>query len=391
MKSSTDSVTSMPASPRTAAVIVCAGKGERTGLSYNKVFYNLGHKTVIETVLDAFTASSVGKVTLVAASDDLARIKELVKPYSNVSVCTGGATRAESVKNGLRAVKDCDIVVIHDGARPFIRPNLIDASIESAEKYGSGILAVPATDTIKEVSDGVVVRSLARQGLYNIQTPQTFKYDDIKKAYDSVSGTFTDDAEVFERAGFTPHIVLGSYDNTKITTEYDLVKSTPHGVKIGIGFDLHRLVKSRPLIIGGVEIAYEKGLEGHSDADVLTHAITDALLSAAGLPDIGVLFPDNDPSLLNISSLILLDRVADELRMHNFSINNISAVIIAQKPKMAGHIEAMRNTLAKHLGIGKDSINISATTTETLGVTGKGKAIAASASCLLSEQYETKD
>lgn len=388
MKSSTDSVTPAIDLSRVAAVIVCAGKGERTGLSYNKIFYNLGHKTVLETVLDAFTASSVGKIVLVAAPDDTARIKDLIKPYPSVTVCKGGATRTDSVKNGLNAVKDCDIVAIHDGARPFIRPELIDESVRSAIRFGSGILAVPATDTIKEVSDGKIIKSLARQGLYNVQTPQTFRYDDIKKAYATVSGTFTDDAEVFERAGFTPHTVLGSYDNIKITTEYDLIKATPRGAKIGIGFDLHRLVKKRPLIIGGIKIDHEKGLEGHSDADVLTHAIMDALLSAAGLPDIGVLFPDNDPSLLNISSLVLLDRVVTAVRERDYSINNISAVIIAQKPKMASHIDAMRNTLAKHLNIAADSINISATTTETLGVTGKGKAIAASASCMLSEKYD---
>lgn len=385
MRSSTET-TAISSSDRIAAVILCAGKGERTGLSYNKVFYHLGQKTVLEHVLDAFSESCVKRLILVAAQDELSQIKELTKSYPAVAVCKGGASRAESVKNGLKAIKDCDIVVIHDGARPFIRSELIDASVESAAKHGSGVLAVPATDTIKEVSGDTVVRSLDRRRLYNMQTPQTFKYAEILKAYTDADGEYTDDAEVYERAGFTPHIVEGSYDNIKITTGYDLIRFAPVGSKIGIGFDVHRLVKNRPLILGGVEINYDKGLDGHSDADVLTHAIMDALLSAAGLPDIGVLFPDNDAALLNVSSLKLLDKVLEALTERKYRIQNISAVIIAQKPKLANYITNIRETLAARLHSETERINVSATTTEMMGIVGKGKAIAASASCILSEQ-----
>ncbi len=390
MKSSVDSTFPRPAgsSCDVAAVIVCAGKGERTGLAYNKILYHIGRKTVIETVLDSFKKSVVGRIVLVVAQNDRDEISELVQDYPDVSICTGGATRTESVRNGLNAVGHCDIVVIHDGARPFVKPETIDASVASAIEYGSGIATVPAVDTIRQIADDGASHTLPRDTLFNVQTPQTFRYAQIKGAYDGVDGVFTDDAEIYERAGFVPRMVDGAYDNVKITTAQDLVKRLPDGMRIGIGFDVHRLTEGRPLILGGVNIPYERGLLGHSDADVLTHAIMDALLSAAGLPDIGVLFPDDAPELEGISSLILLDRVALRVAQSGKTIVDISAVVMAQKPKLAAHIEDIRATLAARLGIETGAVNVSATTTEMLGIIGKGDAIAASAACLLTESYD---
>lgn len=390
MKSSTNSADS--SAVKTTAIILCAGRGERTGLTYNKILYNIGHKTVIETTLDAFSQSNVDDILLVVSPDDKAEIKKLCKPYGNVKLCLGGSTRTESVANGLKAIKRCDIVVIHDGARPFISSELIDKTVQSAIQYGSGILAVPTIDTIKQANEQLTVtKSLRRSSLYNIQTPQTFRYDEIKRAYDNIDEQkqHTDDGEVYEQAGYEPKLVIGSYDNTKITTCNDLVKNLPNGLKIGIGFDVHKLVKNRPLILGGTTIEYEKGLLGHSDADALTHAIMDALLSAALLPDIGVLFPDTDPKYLNASSIKLLQSVTQKVLDCGYTINNVSAVIIAQKPKMAKHIFTIRQTLADAMGIAVDQINVSATTTEMLGIVGRGKAIASSASCLLSKQNAT--
>ncbi len=365
------------------AVIVCAGRGKRTGLTYNKILYNLGHKTVIETTLDKFMQAHIDKTVLVIAPDDEPSINNIIKDYQNVSACYGGKTRAESVFNGLKALVGCDIAVIHDGARPFVDANTIDESIASAIRFGSGIVAVPAVDTIKEVSGDRIVRSIPRSGLYNMQTPQTFRYDEILSAYNSVSGQFTDDAEIYEKAGFSPRIVSGSYDNIKITTQNDLLRTLPSSMRIGIGFDVHRLVDDRPLILGGVRIDYPKGLYGHSDADVLTHAIMDAILSAADLPDIGVLFPDTADEFENISSMVLLDRALELAKSKGLEINNISCVIIAQKPRLAGIIPSIRKSLAERLGIETNRINISATTTENLGVVADGNAIASSASCLL--------
>lgn len=383
MSSVTEFLESFPPEISVGAVIVCAGRGERTGLSYNKILYNLGQKTVLETVLDKFAATPVTQVMLVVKPEDVKSIQTLTQSYSNISMCYGGASRAQSVLNGLKSMKPCDIVVIHDGARPFIKAETINSSITSAIKYGSGIVAVPTVDTIKQVRNSKVIHSLARNGLYNIQTPQTFRYNEILNAYQSVSGMFTDDSEVYERAGYSPRIVIGEYDNKKITTQADLFRTLPDNMRIGIGYDVHRLVKKRPLILGGVNIPHTKGLLGHSDADVLTHAIMDSILSAAGFPDIGVLFPDNDPALLGISSLTLLERVLVLIRNNGFLINNVSAVIIAQEPKMAPYINDIRKSLAAKMEIGFERVNISATTTEDLGVIEGGNAIASSASCLL--------
>lgn len=375
---------------RVGAIVLCAGKGERTGLEYNKVLYVVGQKTVLETTLDSLFATEIERVVLVISHDDEAAIKPLLKPYRGVTAVYGGTTRTDSVRLGLRALSGCDIVVIHDGARPFVSPDTVAASIESAREFGSGIAAVPTVDTIKQAEDGMITRSLDRSILYNIQTPQTFRYADILDAYEKASGVFTDDSEVYAQAGYVPHIVRGTYDNIKITTPADLLKAAS-GVRIGIGYDLHRLVSGRPLVLGGVVIPHGKGLLGHSDADVLVHAVMDAMLSAADLPDIGVLFPDTDGSLEGISSMELLRRVTELIKFHGYSVGNVSAVVTAQEPKLAPYIGAICASLASAIGVKQYKINVSATTAERLGKIGKGKAIAASASCLLTENHGQTD
>lgn len=374
-----------------SAVIVCAGKGERTGLPYNKVLHVIGKKTVLETVLDTFTQTGIfDRITVVSSETDKPRIADIASRYDGVSVVIGGATRSESVLNGLLDYRS-DIVVIHDGARPYASAELIKRSIISAAKKGSGIAAVKCTDTVKRRTDDGKVISLPRSELYNTQTPQTFVYDRILEAYRKTEGAFTDDAEVYENAGFSPVLIDGEYENIKITTATDLMRELPGEYRIGAGFDVHRLVENRPLILGGTEIKYELGLLGHSDADVLTHAVMDALLSAAGCPDIGVLFPDTDDKYKGISSLLLLEQVVKLVDERGYDIKNISAVVAAQRPKLAPHILDIRATLAKTLGIDIERINISATTTEQLGLIGEGKAIAANATCLLSEKTPNEE
>ena len=368
------------------ALILCAGTGSRTGLSYNKLLHYLGQKTVLEYTLDAFSQSVVGALFLAVHPNDEEAVRALSAPYQNVHIVRGGDTRAASVRCGLAAIDEhggCEVVAIHDGARPFITPQVIDASIESAAKYGSGVVAVPAVDTIKEVKNGEIVGHLPREGLYAVQTPQSFAFSQISDAYARVEGSFTDDSEVFFRAGYTPKIVLGEYGNLKITSPTDLYRGAPAATRIGTGFDVHPLAAGRDLVLGGVKIEHEKGLMGHSDADVLVHAVMDALLSAANLPDIGVLFPDTDDAYKGIASTALLKEVC--ARIKPYAIGNISAVIMAQKPKMAPHIPAMRETLGRVMGIAAEQINISATTTEHLGIVGKEEGIAASATCLLYE------
>ncbi|MDE6294314.1 MAG: 2-C-methyl-D-erythritol 2,4-cyclodiphosphate synthase [Clostridiales bacterium] len=383
MKSKTDAC-----SPIVSAVIVCAGKGERSGLPYNKVLHHIGHKTVLEMTLDAFRLTKVRHITVVTSEVDISAIQEITAAYDDISVVLGGATRSESVFAGLNA-HACDIVLIHDGARPYVTPEIIDRAVDSAIQYGSGIAAVPSVDTVKRMRDGVA-HSLPRAELFNAQTPQAFRYTEILDAYKRAVGTFTDDAEVYESAGYSPRLVDGSYDNIKVTNPNDFI-TMPKSCRIGVGFDVHRLVENRKLILGGVTIDYKLGLLGHSDADVLTHAIMDALLSAANLPDIGVLFPDTDDKYLGISSITLLKEVLREVEQSGFKIGNISAVIIAQKPKLAPIIEDIRRSLAKALGIEITQINVSATTTENLGIIGEGNAIAASSSCILTENTDGKN
>lgn len=364
------------------ALILCAGIGSRTGLHYNKLLHYVGSKTILEITLDRFAQTKVDSVFLAINPQDEQKIRELIKPYKHIHLLYGGATRSESVRRGLDEISYCDIVVIHDGARPYVTPNVIDDSIESAIKYGSGIVAVPTVDTIKEVKNNEIVRSLSRAGLFNIQTPQSFAYSLIADAYNHVEGNFTDDSEVYERAGYVPKIVIGDYENVKVTAASDLFRGAPPRTKIGVGFDVHPLCIGYDLVLGGVKIPHSKGLKGHSDADVLIHAIMDALLSAAGMQDIGVLFPDTSPAYKGIASTVLLADVCERVK-RAYIIGNISAVIMAQKPKMSPYIPAMRQTLAKTMGIHPDQINISATTTESLGIVGNEKGIAASATCLL--------
>ena len=368
---------------KTCAMLLCAGTGSRTKLAYNKILHYIGKKTVLELTLDAFEKSDASDLLLVINPSDEVAIRELAAPYKNVRFTHGGNTRTESVRRGLEAIGESEFVAIHDGARPFVSPALINATIESAKKYGSGIAAVRSTDTVKEAENGTFIKSLSREKLWNVQTPQTFSLEQIKKAYNDINGDYTDDSEVYSLAGFSPKIVEGEYGNVKITTESDLYGFMPSTARIGTGFDVHELVTGRPLVLGGITVPHNKGLSGHSDADALAHAIMDALLSAAGLQDIGVLFPDTDKSTEGISSMLLLERVNEKIRAAGYEVGNISSVIMAQKPKLATHIQSMRQNLANELKIELSKINISATTTEHLGIIGEEKGIAASAVCIL--------
>lgn len=358
-------------------IIVCAGSASRSGLPFNKIFYPLGKKTVLDTVIDAFIP--FGRIILVAAAADFETLKQL---YPAHTVVLGGQSRTDSVKNGLAAAKGSHLVAIHDAARPFVSYTIIKDAFDCAEKTGSGIAAVKSTDAVC-AADGErqITQSLKKESLYNIQTPQCFRYDEICDAYTRVNGSYSDDSEVYALAGYTPRLTSGDYKNKKLTTPQDFVDFTPFSV-LGSGFDVHQLVAGRKLILGGVEIPFEKGLLGHSDADVLIHAAADAILSAAGEPDIGVLFPDNDNKYKNADSMIFLKEALVHLDKAGKKIASLSCVLIAQQPRLAGHIPAIRQKLAAALKTDAEKINISATTTEFLGIVGEGKAIAASAAVL---------
>ena len=311
------------------------------------------------------------KIIVACAPGEKQAFSEEFKDMPNVVITEGGATRSETVRRSL-ALCDCKITLVHDGARPFVSKELIESVIENASVYGCAVPCTPADVALKQ-KEGDKVKTLDRKGVLFVQTPQGFDTVQLKKAYESVPGDYADDSEVWERSGRKVHIVEGEAGNKKLTYADDFLPSD--NLRIGTGYDVHELTP------GGVKIPFEKGLSGHSDADVLAHAVMDAILSAAGLPDIGVLFPVNDSSLDGISSMILLDRVREKVT--DYEIINLSAVVMAEKPRLAEVIPVMRAKIADKLKIGFDAVNISATTTEKLGIVGEGRGMAASATVLM--------
>ena len=367
------------------AVILCGGSGTRMGAPINKTLLSVdGEKAVIKG-LRAFLQAADG-VVLVVRDGEQPLFEEALREagLSVHAMVPGGFDRQASALCGLKALpEECDIALIHDGARPFIRAEDIRAVIQSVKEKGSGVMAVKARDTIKEADEtGKVIRTLNRDVLFLMQTPQGFYVKDMLLAHENAKARYTDDAALMEAAGFPVHLVQGHYDNIKLTSPEDMNMQNALP-RIGHGYDVHRLTEGRPLIIGGVEIPHEMGLLGHSDADVALHALTDALLGAAGLPDIGHLFPDNDPAYKGISSLLLLERAMERIREKGYEVGNADVTIIAQAPKMAPHLENMKINTAHALGVSVDKINYKATTTEHLGFEGEKKGISAHAVALL--------
>ena len=367
------------------AIVVAAGASRRMG--FDKLSFRLpGGKTVLETSVAAFDAHPmVGQIVLVAGAN-LETCQALARRCSTPAVVVpGGETRADSVRNGLEAATGC-YLAIHDAARPFVSEELITAALEAAIRTGAAAPAVPVKDTVKVAApDGKVLSTPDRSTLFAVQTPQCFRLSLYRQALAAVQGErahlVTDDCSLFELAGIPVVLTQGSYANYKITTKEDLEGKSK--MRIGHGYDVHRLVENRKLILGGVEIPWEKGLLGHSDADVLLHAISDALLGAATLGDIGKHFPDTDPRYEGADSLMLLREVAALLREKGYSVCNIDATILCQAPKLAPHIQAMRQNIAGALSIPLDCVSVKATTEEHLGFTGEGLGIAAHAVALI--------
>ena len=386
-----------------SVIIPAAGLSKRMkGFPKRKPFIYLGKKPIIEHTLDIFKKiSAVKEIILVVNKKDLDSAKKYLE-QGIVKVIQGGAQRKDSVYNGIKYLKkDSDIILIHDGVRPFVTKDIILNSIKAAAEFGAAVVAVPVIPTIKRVDKyGFVASTLNREFLWDIQTPQAFRREIIVKAYENCKGdNITDDAMLVEKTGHKVKIVIGSYDNIKITTPKDLkmawfmgsgLKPDPINRAFGFGYDIHRLIKGRKLILGGVMVPHDRGLLGHSDADVLLHAVIDALLGAAGLGDIGRHFPDTDKKYKGISSKILLKNAAGLLYKNGFVIGNIDAVLVLEKPKLPGLKEKMAKNIAEILDIAKDKVNIKAKTNEGLDSIGRGKAIAAYAVAALCERMVGK-
>ena len=367
------------------AILVAAGSSRRMGFDKLSVRLPDG-RTVLETSAAALAGHpAVTQLVLVAGGNRSACEAIAASCPKPCTVVQGGATRADSVKNGLAAATG-ELVAIHDAARPFVSGEVISAALAAAETMGAAAPAVPVKDTVKIVKEDRTVRMTPdRATLYAVQTPQCFRRALYLQALEAVSGEqaalVTDDCSLFELAGLPVQLTEGDYANFKITTKEDLKGETT--MRIGHGYDVHRLVEGRKLILGGVEIEYEKGLLGHSDADVLLHAVMDALLGAAALGDIGQHFPDTDPAYQGADSLELTRHVARILHEHGYTVGTVDATILCQRPKLAPHIPAMRRKIADALGVPVENISVKATTEEKLGFTGEGLGIAAHAVALL--------
>lgn len=384
------------------AIIAAAGQGKRMGRGINKVFIPLSHCPVlVHTVRKFSECKEIKKLVVVASPDEVAEVNELlanVKGIKPWQVVAGGSERQYSIANALAVVDDdASIIAVHDGARPLIDVATITKVIEAARQHRAAGVAVPVKDTIKMVdAEGFITGTPPRHMLWAIQTPQAFAAALLRQAYDIAAQQGylgTDDAGLVERLGVKVKIVPGTYNNLKVTTPEDLLiaeallkQGCEPQMRVGVGYDVHRLVDGRKLILGGVEIPYTLGLEGHSDADVLLHAIKDALLGAAALGDIGRHFPDSDPAYKGASSLRLLAMVRDIIANHGYKANNVDATIVAQKPKLAAFIPEMNKRIAETLHISESQVNIKATTTEGLGFTGQGEGIAAYAVATISDQ-----
>ncbi len=384
-----------------AVVIPAAGSSARMLAGVNKVFIEIAGKPIlIHTLENIAKCEHVGMVYVVVGAQDLEPTKELLTKYQADypeiawQVLAGGSERQYSVFSALRLLKpNITHVAVHDGARPFISKEIFSQCVAVAQVTNAAIVAVPCKDTIKRVAEQFVSSTLERNCLYAAQTPQVFTKDLLLQAYEQAKKDGflgTDDASLVERLGVRVAVVTGDYRNLKITTPDDLViarafmQSGEHErsiplIRVGQGYDVHALVAGRELILGGVKIPYEFGLAGHSDADVLLHAIKDALLGACALGDIGEHFPDTSEQYKDVSSLYLLKTVQQIIAQAGYRAYNIDAVIMAEQPKLAPYKQLMRENIAQALQIDVDLVNIKATTTEKLGFVGRHEGMAAQA------------
>jgi 2-C-methyl-D-erythritol 4-phosphate cytidylyltransferase/2-C-methyl-D-erythritol 2,4-cyclodiphosphate synthase len=386
---------------RTEVILLAAGCGKRMQAGENKVFLPLCGVPVLCRSVRAFQ-SLCDTMVLVVKPQEEQRARELLTEYGLMNavsaIAYGGTERQDSVKNGLMMLtKEESVVLVHDAARPLITKEIIGRVIAEVSKHGTGVAAVTVKDTIKQVDqENKVVSTPDRAWLRAVQTPQGFLKSILLQAHINAEekGTLaTDDATLVEALGVSVQLSEGSYDNLKITTPEDMLmaeallncregKQSP-SMRVGQGYDVHQLVQGRKLILCGVEIPHETGLLGHSDADVALHALMDALLGALALGDIGKHFPDSDPNYKGISSLLLLEHVIGLVKNQGFMVGNVDVTIVAQRPKLAPYITAMRENVAKTLETYLDNVNIKATTTEHLGFEGEEKGISAQAVCLL--------
>lgn len=382
---------------RAAAVIVAAGRGERAGQSTEgpKQYRRIGGEAVLSRTLRAFAhCAEIDQIIVVIHTDDAALCENAITEYyENVRVVTGGPTRQESTRLGLLALNKNapDYVLIHDGVRPFIEQDLLARIFDNLTPQEGVLPALAVSDTLKQsASDGTVRTTVPRAGLFAAQTPQAFPFTPIldahEKAYLSGRSDFTDDASIAEAYGLSVRIIEGSADNTKLTWAKDIEmadKRLRHGmtsfpdIRTGNGYDVHSFEPGDHVTLCGVAIPHNRKLNGHSDADVALHALTDALLATRGAGDIGTHFPPSDPQWKGAASHIFVEHAVKIVREAGGRIANADVTIIAEEPKIGPHRPAMMEAMANMLGISHDRVSVKATTNEKMGFVGRGEGIAA--------------
>ena len=370
------------------AVIPAAGAGSRAGFDKNKILQKMGGASVLWRTVSAFAQNeNIAGIAVCANKNERAEIGRELCGFAKVLYADGGITRTESVKNALEvlAALPCppDYVLIHDAARPFVSQKIIDDCVKTVRAHGSAVCALPCTDTLVHAQNGIIAGSYDRETAFTLQTPQGFGFAELLAAYRKITpaDSFTDDSGVYAKYVAPPFLFMGEKRNIKLTFREDFAMNE---TRTGIGVDTHAFGAERKyIVLGGVRIDAPTGLHAHSDGDVLCHAVMDALLSAAGLADIGHHFPDTDPQYKGADSLALLAKVRGILEVHGFAVGNISAAIVAEAPKLAPHIQKMKQNIADVLQISERAVGISAGTNEGLGYLGRGEGITVVATVLI--------
>jgi 2-C-methyl-D-erythritol 4-phosphate cytidylyltransferase / 2-C-methyl-D-erythritol 2,4-cyclodiphosphate synthase len=375
---------------KTAAIVVAAGSGSRAGEGLPKQFRMVRGKPMLRHSVEALAAHSRVDAIVVVIGEGHEREARAALEGLNATFIGGGATRRDSVSNGLQYLEqdqETAKVLIHDAARPFLAAKVIDDLITALDQHDGAVPALPVIDSLARSGDGQTLSaSENRDGLWRIQTPQAFRLDSIVKSHRQwdTSREATDDARMAIAAGFDVALVPGDERLAKYTFSSDFAgeasqsDAMPH-YRTGMGYDVHRLAAGEELWLCGIKIEHDKGLAGHSDADVALHALTDAILGAAALGDIGDHFPPSDPQWRGASSDRFLAHAAKIASEKGFAIANVDITIICEAPKIGPHRQAMRTRIGEILGLAIDDVSIKATTTERLGYTGRGEGIAAQA------------
>jgi len=394
---------------RVAAVIAAGGTGARMNAAVPKQFLDLAGKPILlRTIEGILPLESVVSIVVALPARHIPAARAMLEGRGwkvPVKCVRGGSTRQESVRRGVAQVfRGADIIMVHDAVRPLCDRETMERVLDAARRIGGAVPGLPATETIQRVSRrGRVLQTPPREELYAIQTPQCFHAGILRSSLErarKAGFAGTDESSVVRWAGYPVAVVAGSPENIKITQPLDiriaeLLMEAKQGstgaptareqsmMRVGQGIDYHRLVEGRRLILGGVPIPFEKGLEGYSDGDALAHAVCDALLGAAALGDIGKHFPDSDPLNMNRSSLEFLREVRARVEESGWRIRNVDATLLAQQPRLAPYMEAMERNIAGSLGLGNEQVSVKATTTEGMNAEGRGEGISAQAVALL--------